>query len=135
MAHHMVHKTPSHVLLDGLRRWFGGPRREREGGLDRRSDGGELVVAVGYMHLVFGWHPPLPSAGGGEMGRHWYEKEGKYLTKKNTFLDFISSAEHLIAKGYTSPSQLGIWGRSAGGLLVGAVVNMKPELFRWGGGG
>lgn len=66
--------------------------------------------------------------GGGEMGRRWYE-HGKYLLKKNTFTDFIACAEHLIKNKYTSPAQLSISGRSAGGLLMGAVTNMRPELF------
>jgi prolyl oligopeptidase PreP (S9A serine peptidase family) len=51
------------------------------------------------------------------MGREWYEKHGKYLTKKNTFLDFIACAETLCKKGYTSPDKLAIWGASAGGLV------------------
>ncbi|MBM3786063.1 MAG: S9 family peptidase [Acidobacteria bacterium] len=66
--------------------------------------------------------------GGSEMGRSWYEN-GKLLSKKNTFTDFIAAAEHLVAAKYTSPSRLGIMGGSAGGLLMGAVVNLKPELF------
>jgi oligopeptidase B len=52
------------------------------------------------------------------------------MAKKNTFTDFIAVCEHLIAAGYTSPEKLAIQGGSAGGLLVGAVVNMRPELFR-----
>ena len=68
--------------------------------------------------------------GGGEMGRSWYEEHGKYTTKRNTFTDFVECAKHLQAIGYTSPSQLAITGRSAGGLLVGAVLNMAPELFK-----
>jgi oligopeptidase B len=67
--------------------------------------------------------------GGGEMGRAWYE-QGKYLHKKNTFTDFIAAAEHLIAQGYTRPERLAIMGRSAGGLLMGAVTNLRPDLFR-----
>ncbi|MFW9905961.1 MAG: S9 family peptidase, partial [Candidatus Thorarchaeota archaeon] len=67
--------------------------------------------------------------GGGEMGRKWYEN-GKLLQKKNTFTDFIACAEHLISEGYTSKDKLAITGGSAGGLLMGAVVNMRPELFR-----
>ncbi|MEW5300193.1 MAG: hypothetical protein WDW36_003139 [Sanguina aurantia] len=66
--------------------------------------------------------------GGGEMGRQWYE-DGKFLKKKNTFLDFIAVAEHLVAEKYTSHGKMCIEGRSAGGLLVGAVVTMRPELF------
>mmetsp|Transcript_9927 Transcript_9927/g.10031 ORF Transcript_9927/g.10031 Transcript_9927/m.10031 type:complete len:772 (+) Transcript_9927:26-2341(+) len=68
--------------------------------------------------------------GGGEMGRGWYEDEGKYLTKMNTFTDFIDCAKELIKSGITSSDRLGIVGRSAGGLLIGAVVNMAPELFK-----
>lgn len=67
--------------------------------------------------------------GGGEMGRRWYEA-GKLAAKQNTFSDFIACAEHLIKKGYTSPSQLCGQGASAGGLLGGAVVNQRPDLFR-----
>ncbi|HWX09266.1 MAG TPA: S9 family peptidase [Gaiellaceae bacterium] len=66
--------------------------------------------------------------GGGEMGREWYE-DGKFLHKTNTFSDFIACAERLIELGYTSPRRLAIRGRSAGGLLIGAVLNMRPELF------
>ena len=68
--------------------------------------------------------------GGGEMGREWYEKQGKYLTKKNTFFDFVDVAEGLIKKGMTSPTKLAIAGRSAGGLLVGASINLEPRLFK-----
>jgi oligopeptidase B len=67
--------------------------------------------------------------GGGEMGREWYD-QGKLLQKKNTFTDFIAAAEHLIAERYTGPEHLAIYGASAGGLLVGAVTNARPELFR-----
>lgn len=67
--------------------------------------------------------------GGEEMGRTWYE-QGKLLNKKNTFYDFIACAEHLISEGYTSSDRLVISGASAGGLLVGAVTNMCPELFK-----
>jgi oligopeptidase B len=66
--------------------------------------------------------------GGSEMGRHWYET-GKFLDKRNTFTDFIACAEHVIAQRYTSPQHLVIMGRSAGGLLMGAVTNMRPDLF------
>ena len=63
------------------------------------------------------------------MGRHWYE-QGRQLQKKNTFTDFIASAEHLIAEGLTTSEQLVVSGGSAGGLLVGACVNLRPDLFR-----
>jgi oligopeptidase B len=66
--------------------------------------------------------------GSGDNGRRWYD-EGKLLKKKNTFTDFIACAEHLIAQGYTSPAKLAIAGGSAGGLLMGAVLNMRPDLF------
>jgi oligopeptidase B len=66
--------------------------------------------------------------GGGEMGRPWYES-GKFLNKKNTFSDFIACAEHLMAEGYTSSDRLTIQGGSAGGLLMGAVTTMRPDLF------
>jgi oligopeptidase B len=67
--------------------------------------------------------------GGQEMGRYWYE-DGKLLKKKNTFTDFIDCARFLIEENYTNPSLLFAQGGSAGGLLVGAVANMAPELFR-----
>jgi oligopeptidase B len=67
--------------------------------------------------------------GGGEMGKEWHD-QGKMLRKRNTFTDFIACAEHLIAEGYTSPDRLAISGGSAGGLLMGAVVNFRPDLFR-----
>ncbi|MFQ6113017.1 MAG: S9 family peptidase, partial [bacterium] len=67
--------------------------------------------------------------GGGEMGRYWYD-QGKLLQKKNTFTDFIACAEHLIAEKYTSKDKLVIRGGSAGGLLMGAVTNMRPDLFK-----
>ncbi|MDO8598918.1 MAG: S9 family peptidase [bacterium] len=66
--------------------------------------------------------------GGGEGGTRWRE-EGKYLHKRNTFTDFIACAEHLIRQRYTAPARLAIVGRSAGGLLIGAVCNMRPDLF------
>jgi oligopeptidase B len=66
--------------------------------------------------------------GGGEMGREWYE-DGKFLRKTNTFTDFIACAERLVELGYTNPRRLAIRGRSAGGLLIGAVLNMRPDLF------
>ncbi|MGD2139737.1 MAG: S9 family peptidase [Burkholderiales bacterium] len=67
--------------------------------------------------------------GGGELGKRWHD-EGRMMNKRNSFTDFIACAEHLIDAGYTDPSQLVIEGGSAGGLLVGAVVNMRPDLFR-----
>jgi len=66
--------------------------------------------------------------GGEDLGRAWYE-DGKLLKKRNTFTDFISCAEHLVQQHYTSPTQLYAMGGSAGGLLMGAVINMRPDLF------
>lgn len=76
-----------------------------------------FVFAIGHIR------------GGQEMGRYWYE-EGKLLKKKNTFTDFIACAEHLIAEKFTNPDKLFAVGGSAGGLLMGAVVNMRPDLFK-----
>jgi oligopeptidase B len=66
--------------------------------------------------------------GGGEMGRPWYE-QGRLMNKRNTFDDFVACAEYLVSKGWTSPRHLAIRGGSAGGLLMGAVMNMRPDLF------
>jgi len=67
--------------------------------------------------------------GGQEMGRYWYD-QGKLFQKKNTFTDFVACAEHLISEKYTSSDRLAISGGSAGGLLMGAVINMRPDLFK-----
>ena len=66
--------------------------------------------------------------GGGEMGKEWHEA-GRMMTKKNTFTDFIDVADYLVKQNYTSKDKLAISGGSAGGLLMGAVVNMRPDLF------
>ncbi|HKD73512.1 MAG TPA: S9 family peptidase [Candidatus Acidoferrum sp.] len=66
--------------------------------------------------------------GGGEMGKAWHD-DGRMMHKKNTFTDFIVCAEYLVAQGYGSKDRLAIEGRSAGGLLMGAVLNMRPDLF------
>jgi oligopeptidase B len=76
-----------------------------------------LIVAVAHVR------------GGGELGKRWHD-EGRMLNKRNTFTDFIAAAEHLIAAGYTRPAQLVIEGGSAGGLLMGAVTNLRPDLFK-----
>ncbi|MFT3895235.1 MAG: S9 family peptidase [Anaerolineales bacterium] len=76
-----------------------------------------FVFAIGHIR------------GGSDLGREWYES-GKMLNKKNTFTDFIACAEHLIKEGYTSKEKLAIQGASAGGLLVGACVTMRPDLFK-----
>jgi oligopeptidase B len=67
--------------------------------------------------------------GGEELGRRWYES-GKLFSKRNSFSDFVAAAEHLIAEGYTRSDRLAINGGSAGGLLMGAVTNLRPDLFR-----
>jgi oligopeptidase B len=76
-----------------------------------------VIFAIGHVR------------GGQEMGRRWYD-DGKMLRKRNTFTDFIACAEHLVAQRYTASDRLAIWGGSAGGLLMGAVTNMRPDLFR-----
>jgi oligopeptidase B len=66
--------------------------------------------------------------GGEELGRRWYE-EGKLLQKRNTFTDFIACGEHLVAEGWSDPDRLYAMGGSAGGLLMGAVMNLAPQLW------
>jgi oligopeptidase B len=66
--------------------------------------------------------------GGGELGRSWYE-DGKLLNKKNTFSDFIGCAQYLVDQHYAAPKRVAILGGSAGGLLMGAVMNLRPDLF------
>jgi oligopeptidase B len=67
--------------------------------------------------------------GGGDLGKEWHD-QGRMMSKKNTFTDFIACAKHLIKAGYTSKDRLVITGASAGGLLMGAVLNMRPDLFK-----
>jgi oligopeptidase B len=76
-------------------------------------------VVMAYAHI----------RGGGELGKPWHDA-GKMLVKRNTFTDFITAVEHLTAAGYGDPARVAIEGGSAGGLLMGAVVNMRPEIFR-----
>lgn len=76
-------------------------------------------VVMAYAHI----------RGGGELGKPWHDA-GKMLVKRNTFTDFIAAVEHLTANGFGDPARVAIEGGSAGGLLTGAVVNMRPELFR-----
>jgi oligopeptidase B len=76
-------------------------------------------VVMAYAHI----------RGGGDLGKPWHDA-GKMLVKRNTFTDFISCVEHLTAAGYGDPGRVAIEGGSAGGLLMGAVANMRPELFR-----
>jgi oligopeptidase B len=67
--------------------------------------------------------------GGGEMGKQWHD-DGKMMKKMNTFTDFIAAAEHMVKQKYTAPNMLAIQGGSAGGLLMGAVTNLRPDLFK-----
>ncbi|HYP54370.1 MAG TPA: S9 family peptidase [Pyrinomonadaceae bacterium] len=67
--------------------------------------------------------------GGGDLGKEWHD-QGRMMNKKNTFTDFIAAAEYLVREKYTSPDRLAIMGGSAGGLLMGAVTNMRPDLFK-----
>lgn len=76
-------------------------------------------VVMAYAHI----------RGGGDLGKFWHDA-GKMLLKRNTFSDFIAAVEHLAARGYGDPARVAIEGGSAGGLLMGAVVNMRPDLFR-----
>lgn len=76
-------------------------------------------VVMAYAHI----------RGGGDLGKPWHDA-GKMLVKRNTFTDFITVVEHLTANGYGDPQRVAIEGGSAGGLLMGAVANMRPDLFR-----
>jgi oligopeptidase B len=76
-------------------------------------------VVMAYAHI----------RGGGDLGKTWHDA-GKMLVKRNTFTDFIAAVEHLTANGYGDHARVAIEGGSAGGLLMGAVVNMRPDLFR-----
>jgi oligopeptidase B len=76
-------------------------------------------VVMAYAHI----------RGGGDLGEPWHDA-GKMLVKRNTFTDFVAAVEHLTATGYGDPARVAIEGGSAGGLLMGAVVNLRPDLFR-----
>jgi oligopeptidase B len=112
---------------------------------DIKRDGKDPLLLYGYGSYGYSMDPCFSSVrlslldrgfiyaiahirGGEEMGRKWYD-EGKLLSKKNTFTDFIACGEYLVSNGYTNPGRLYAMGGSAGGLLVGAVVNMRPDLF------
>ena len=84
-----------------------------------------LRISLLDRHVVFAI---AHIRGGGEMGRRWY-LGGKFLRKRNTFTDFIACAEHLMAQGYVARERLVARGGSAGGLLMGASVNLRPDLF------
>ena len=113
---------------------------------DQRGDGPSPMLLYGYGSYEVSIDPTFSAArvslldrgvvfaiahirGGGELGRRWYD-DGKLLHKTNTFTDFVACAEHLIAEGWTSPDRLAARGGSAGGLLMGAVANLRPDLFR-----
>ena len=113
---------------------------------DKREPGRNPLYVYGYgsygYSLPIGFSPNRLSLldrgavmayahirGGGDLGEPWHDA-GKMLVKRNTFTDFIASVEHLTAAGYGDPSRVAIEGGSAGGLLTGAVANMRPDLFR-----
>jgi oligopeptidase B len=112
---------------------------------DLRREGGNPLYLMGYGAYGASMDPWFSSnrlslldrgfvyamahvRGGGEMGEEWYEA-GSMLNKKNTFTDFIACSEHLITEGYAAPGALAATGGSAGGLLIGAVLNMRPDLY------
>jgi len=76
-------------------------------------------VVMAYAHI----------RGGGDLGKPWHDA-GKMLVKRNTFTDFVAAVEHLLESGYGDPARVAIEGGSAGGLLMGAVTNLRPDLFR-----
>jgi oligopeptidase B len=113
---------------------------------DAKLDGNEPLYLYGYgsygISIDAGFNPNYFSMvdrgvtvavahirGGGEMGKTWHDA-GRMMNKKTTFTDFIACAEYLVGHGYGSKDRLVIEGRSAGGLLMGAVLNMRPDLFK-----
>jgi oligopeptidase B len=113
---------------------------------DKREPGGNPLYVYGYgsygYSLPMGFNSNRLSMldrgivmayghirGGGDLGKPWHDA-GKMLVKRNTFTDFIAAVEHLAATGYGDPRRVSAEGGSAGGLLMGAVVNMRPDLFR-----
>lgn len=112
---------------------------------DARREGGNPLLLYGYGAYGISTDPVFSAArlslldrgfvyaiahvrGGEDLGRPWYEG-GRLLNKKNSFLDYIACAEHLVRSGYADPGRVFGTGGSAGGLLMGAVMNMRPELF------
>jgi oligopeptidase B len=112
---------------------------------DTPRDGGSPMLLVGYGSYGIAYPASFSSSrlslldrgvtvaiahirGGGEMGKRWHDA-GRLLNKRHTFTDFIAVTEHLIAERYTAPEGLVIEGGSAGGLLIGAVLNMRPDLY------
>lgn len=113
---------------------------------DKRRPGPQPLLLYGYGSYGFPTDPRFASSrlslldrgvifaiahirGGGDLGRQWY-LDGKLAKKMNTFTDFVACAQGLVDRGYTQPSQLIIQGGSAGGLLMGAVTNLRPDLFK-----
>jgi oligopeptidase B len=113
---------------------------------DTRRDGSAPLLVYGYGSYGSSSEPAFDSSrqalldrgwvfatahvrGGQEMGRAWYE-DGKLMHKRNTFTDFIAATEHLVAGGYGARDQVYAEGGSAGGLLMGAVLNLRPDLYR-----
>ena len=97
------------------------------GGFNSAQTPGFKVERLAWMEMG-GIFALANLRGGSEYGEAWHES-GKKLRKQNVFDDFIAAAEYLVSAKYTQPSRLGIFGRSNGGLLVGAVLNQRPDLF------
>jgi oligopeptidase B len=97
------------------------------GSYELSADPGFSIARLSLLDRGFGY-AIAHIRGGGEMGRRWYD-DGKMLNKINTFTDFVASARYLVAEGWTSPSRLVARGASAGGLLVGAAVNIAPDAY------
>ena len=135
------------TVTDGVRVPISLVRRKRQPADDGAPEaaGAAPLLLYGYGAYGISMEPTFRSArlslldrgftyaiahvrGGEELGRWWYD-DGKLRKKKNTFTDFIACAEHLVAAGRTTPARLFAMGGSAGGLLMGAVVNMRPDLF------
>jgi oligopeptidase B len=112
----MTGKNPGYLYAYGAYGDFEGPAPEFETKFLPLLDRG-FVCAKAHIR------------GGGDLCKRWHE-EGRMLKKINSFTDFIACAEHLIEEGYTSSDRLVIKGKSAGGLLMGAVTTMRPEIFK-----